>query len=315
MPGQPSRRVLVIGNLDGVHIGHQALLRQAVTLAQAYRARGMACESMAMFFDPHPAQVLAPKRAADMAPLTTIARRSELLQAHGIERVFVQPFDKSFSRLSPEAFVRDVLIQRLHACAVVVGEDFRFAHQRQGNTALLRRLGDEYVCEVHTLPAVEQDGAKVSSSTLRALLKEGQVEQLLPLLGRYFSVEGKVVQGAQRGAALGFPTANLSDMQTLMPADGVYAVVVQSDALGQHRLGVANLGPRPTVDAQRAFEVHLLDTEADLYNHSVRVWFIARLRGQQRFDSLDQLKMQIANDCEHARDKLTPFEAIHVLCL
>ena len=305
----PQPSVIALGNHDGVHLGHQALIARARRHAKAQGLR-----AVALTFDPHPATVLAPERAP--TPLTTIERRRELLLLAGADDVLVVPFTRALAALSPEAFLE--ALRERGARALVVGPDFRFGQGRAGDVALLLRYGAQHALEALIEPAVLIDGARVSSTAVRELLQAGAVERATKLLGHLPELEGEVVQGQQRGRTIGFPTANLRTDPVLHPADGVYAVVArvlggsapsaaQPVALLQ---GVANLGVRPTLAAGRSVEAHLFDFDQDLYGARLRLGFVARLRPEQRFSGLPELRAQIALDCEAARSTLaTPERA------
>jgi riboflavin kinase/FMN adenylyltransferase len=258
---------------------------------------------IALTFDPHPLQVMAQDRAPPL--LTTPERRVELLRAAGADEVIVQPFDAAFARLTPEQFVEDVLIRRLGARGVAVGGDFRFGAQRAGDVACLQRLLAEHGAEAVIVPPVTLEGQVVSSSQVRAALARGEVELAARMLSRVHDVTRTVIEGQKRGRTLGFPTANLALSGVMLPADGVYAVVARvPDSEGRRLAGVANLGVRPTLGAGRSLEVHLLDFAGDLYGKSLRVGFVARLRGEQKFPSLDALRAQIAQDVAAGRAAL-----------
>ncbi len=300
----PPRSVVTPGNHDGVHLGHRALVDAA---------RGVAVQDVpvarvvALIFDPHPAHFVAPDRAPPL--LTTPARRAELLRGAGADEVVICPFDAQFAALSPEAFVSRVLIGELGACAVVVGTDFRFGAGRAGDVELLERLGSPSQLRVVTVSPVTLGGQLVSSSEVRSALTRGDVALAARMLTRVHEVERRVVRGAQRGRTLGFPTANLELTGLMPPADGVYAVAIRVlDAELGHSVrrwvGVANLGVRPTLHAGRSMEVHVLDFEGDLYDRRLRVGFVERLRGEQKFESLDALTSQIARDVDQARAAL-----------
>jgi riboflavin kinase/FMN adenylyltransferase len=288
--------VVTPGNHDGVHLGHRALLRRA-----SERAAPEGLEVIVLTFDPHPAMLLAPERAP--TPLTTLPRRVALLKALGADRVVVRTFDRTFAAQSPEAFMRDVLVADLGTRAVVVGPDFRFGRGREGDEDTLRRYGAQRGFDVHAVPPVTVDGARVSSTRIRRHLDAGDVGLAASLLGRVHDVAGTVVEGDRRGRALGFPTANLDCEPVLIPADGVYAVVARPEG-GPLLHGVANLGVRPTFDAGRSVEVHLFDFDGDLYGQTVRVGFVARLRGERKFDGLEALVAQIGADAEVGRARL-----------
>lgn len=300
--------VVTPGNHDGVHLGHRALVREARRLADLARP---ALRVVAMTFDPHPLHFVTPERAPPL--LTTPARRAELLRAAGADHVEIVRFDEAFCALEPTAFVHDVLVKRLSARAVVVGEDFRFGAQRAGDVNLLIKLGEPYGLQVVTLAPVRLDGQLVSSSQVRAALAAGDVELAARMLTRVHDVERRVVRGDQRGRTIGFPTANLELVGMMPPADGVYAVAVRildAEGLPDAMLwGVANLGVRPTVRAGRSMEVHILDFDGDLYERRLRVGFVSRLRGEQKFSGLDALKAQIAKDVDAGRAALEACDA------
>ena len=288
--------VIMPGNFDGVHLGHRALIARARSHADRH---GLLVRPLT--FDPHPAAILAPQRA--LTVLTTQGRRAELLEQAGADSVIVQPFDQAFAALSPQAFLRSLVDQG--ARALVVGPDFRFGKNRAGDVELLKAFGAREDLEVMIEPPVVVDQTRVSSSEVRTALAAGALDRVAQLLGRVHDVSGEVVKGHQRGRQLGFPTANLDSESVLHPGDGVYAVVARRlDGPRSLLQGVANIGVRPTFDAGRSVEAHLFDFDGDLYGTRLRVGFVARLRGEQRFDSLTELKTQIDRDCQAARDAL-----------
>ena len=292
-----SASVLTIGNFDGVHVGHQALVREV--LARATPAH----RGAAMFFAPHPIAFFRPEAAP--ALLTTIERRRELLCARGLDAVDVRTFDAAFAALEAEAFVEQILLEELHVQAVVVGPDFRFGKGRRGDVALLERVGGVPVTVVE---GVELGGEMVSSTRTRKALAAGELELVTRLLGRVHDLDGVVVRGDQRGRAIGFPTANLGSLQTLLPADGVYAVAARVPGHEGLRFGVANVGVRPTFAAGRSFEVHLFDFEGELYGQTLRVGLLARLRSEQRFDGVESLRAQLARDVAAGREVAAEFD-------
>ena len=302
MPDRPPARPSVVtpGNHDGVHLGHRALVEAA-----REQASEQGLSTMAMCFDPHPTRVIAPERAPVL--LTDMPRRVELLLGAGCDEVRVLPFDAAFAKTSPRAFVERVLIEACHAKGVVVGPDFHFGHRRSGNIDTLRSLGQEYGFTVSVVEPVMLDGEAVSSTRIRRALSEhGDVEQVARMLTRVHEVTAPVIEGDKRGRTIGFPTANLASTELQLPKDGVYAVVARrlggaSDTLMR---GVANLGVRPTFEAGRSVEIHMLDFDGDLYDAVVRVGFVARLRGEQAFDGVDALVAQIKNDCDAATKAL-----------
>ncbi|MCB9629208.1 MAG: bifunctional riboflavin kinase/FAD synthetase [Sandaracinaceae bacterium] len=295
--------VVTPGNHDGVHLGHRALISTARDLAAR---SGLA--TMGMCFDPHPTSVLAPDRAPVL--LTPMARRVELMRGAGCDEVAVLTFDRDFAQTSPELFVQRVLVERCRARAVVVGPDFHFGSKRAGNVETLRDLGRQHGFTVTVVRPVLFEGAPVSSTRVRRLLaEEGDVASVARMLTRVHDVDGVVVRGDQRGRTIGFHTANLQLADVQLPADGVYAVVVSVVGGDGTRLqGVANLGQRPTFEAGRSVEVHLLDFEGDLYGKTLRVGFVARVRPEQKFDGVEALVRQINQDCVRARALLAVAE-------
>jgi len=286
-----SGTIVTPGNHDGVHLGHRALLAAA---------RELGSHVTALTFDPHPAVVLAPSKAPPL--LTTPTRRAQLLRELGADAVEVLAFDEALAAMSPEAFVREVLVDRLGAAGVVLGPDFRFGKGRSGDVDTLRALGATHGFEVRTVPPVQREGGVVSSTRIRRLVQAGEVDAARRLLGRVHDAGGRVVRGDQRGRTIGFPTANLDCESVLLPADGVYAVVMRVD--GDLHRGVANLGVRPTFAAGRSVEAHLFDFDGDLYDRDARVGFVKRIRGERKFDGIEALKAQIATDAAAARQAL-----------
>jgi riboflavin kinase/FMN adenylyltransferase len=298
----PPASVVTPGNYDGVHLGHRALLAAARSAADA--AAG-SLRVLALTFDPHPLQFVAPERGP--ALLTTPERRAQLLRGMGADAVVVQRFDADFAALSPEQFVERVLRAQLGARAVVVGEDFHFGTARAGDVGMLRRLGEQHGFGVLEVPKVQLEGLPVSSTRIRAALGQGQVELAARMLGRVHDVTREVIQGDRRGRTIGVPTANLALDGTLLPAHGVYAVVARvldEPAAAPLLWGVANLGVRPTVAAGSSCEVHLLDFDRDIYARRLRVGFVSRLREERKFPDLMALKAQIAQDIAAARRTL-----------
>ena len=295
-PGPTGPTVIAPGNYDGVHLGHQALVRSAQRLA---RAQGLL--TAVLTFDPHPGTFLG---AAEKPVITKQARRAELLQAAGADRVFVQHFTHEFAALSPEAFI-DTLLAR-EARAVVVGPDFRFGNMRAGDVELLKLLAAKRNVAVFIEPPVMLNGERVSSSAVREALCAGDVLRATELLGRVHEVEGTVVVGDRRGRTIGFPTANIALDGVMPPADGVYAVMLRELGGAERTLlsGVANLGTRPTFNAGRSVEVHVFDFDGDLYDKTLRVGFTHRIRGEQRFSGVEELRRQIKHDCDRARELL-----------
>ncbi len=284
---------VTVGNFDGVHRAHHQLV--AVTREEARRAGGPA---VVVTFDPPPLALLNP--AAAKQPLTTSADRFALLQAAGAERVVVLRTEAALLALSPEAFFEDVLIGLFDAKTVVEGYNFRFGRNRGGDTSLLRELCTAAGRRFVEVPPLLEDAEAISSSRIRSALLAGDVTAAARWLGRRYAITGTVVAGVQRGRTIGFPTANLGGVATLLPKDGVYAVrVLLEDA---EFAGAANIGPNPTFgETAQKFEVHLLDFAEDLYGQTLKVEFAARLRETRAFASVDALKAQLEQDVTLAR--------------
>jgi riboflavin kinase/FMN adenylyltransferase len=297
------RTALAIGNFDGVHRGHQHLLK----LVRDAAAR-LDADAVALTFEPHPTRVLAPAKARPI--LTGLDRKLELLAAEGLDAAVVLRFDQGFAAQSPEEFVASV-IAPLGAHEVFVGEDFRFGRDRGGDGDALAALGAAHGFTARVVPQiVDDDGVPLSSSRVRRCLAEGDLTGAKHLLGRDFDLDGVVVPGQRRGRTLGFPTANLATPCEALPKDGVYAVRVE--VLGEDGPmlpAVMNLGVRPTVAAGRSVEAHLLDVHRDLYGRTLRVRFAARIRDERRFEGLDALVAQIRRDADEARALLKGHDA------
>jgi riboflavin kinase/FMN adenylyltransferase len=291
----PERRpaALAVGNFDGVHRGHQELVRRVLESA------GSELAPAALTFEPHPSRVLAPERAP--AALMTLAQKVEALVALGLPRVAVLPFDAALAALPAESFARELLAERLQARLVVVGTGFRFGRGRSGDVATLVRLGRDCGFEVRAVDNVAEDGAPISSTRVREAVGRGAVDAAARLLGRLLFVDGEVVRGDGRARGLGFPTANVQPYNELLPGNGVYAVWVRLPGVGVVP-GVANIGRRPTFGGSEVrLEAHLFDLERDLYGERVRVAFALRLREERRFAGPDALRAQIAADAAEAR--------------
>jgi len=290
--------VIAPGNHDGVHLGHRALMRTARKIADEH-----GYGTRALTFEPHPAALIDPTRAPEK--LTMQARRAELLRGAGADSVVVQPFTPEFASQSPESFVDWLLAQG--ARALVVGRDFRFGRNREGDVPMLRAMGAERGFDVLVEPPVLLESMRVSSSEIRNALRRGDIANANLMLDRFHEVQGKVVEGDKRGRTLGFPTANLHPEPVLPPADGVYAVVAKQLGAADGSellLGVANLGTRPTFAAGRSVEIHLFDFARDIYGATLRVGFVERVRGEKKFSGLDELKAQIQRDSDQARQLL-----------
>jgi riboflavin kinase/FMN adenylyltransferase len=305
VPAEWGRSVVTIGEFDGVHLGHQRIIARAVEVA---RERGLPV--VVITFDPHPDEVIRPGTHPPL--LTTSRRRAELLVGSGSDAVLVLPFTLGFSRLSPDEFVQTVLSDRLHAAAVVVGENFRFGHKAAGDVPLLSTLGEKLEFGVEGVPLVVKGHGVISSTEIRERLETGDVAGAAVLLGRPHRVDGVVVRGHQRGRALGFPTANLqTPAHTAIPADGVYAgwlLTLAPDGTEAERWPAAiSVGTNPTFTdvAERTVEAYALDRDdLDLYGVRAAIEFTDRLRGNVRFDSIEDLVTQIHADVDEARHLL-----------
>src|SRR3984957_12843805 len=305
VPDDWGRSVVTIGAFDGVHRGHQRIVSRARETASE-----LGLPVVVVTFDPHPDEVVRPGSHPPF--LCTARRKSELLAGLGVDAVCVIPFTLEFSRLDPDEFVRAVLVDKLHATGVVVGEDFRFGHKAAGDVGLLSDLGEKYDFTTEGVPLLTEDGVRISSTEIRARLAEGDVEGAAHYLGRPHRVEGVVVRGHQRGRALGFPTANLeTPPHTAIPADGVYAgwlAALDTDGSELERWPAAiSVGTNPTFDGrERTVEAYALDRDdLDLYGAHVAVDFVARLRATLKFKSVDDLVAQMHVDVGDARGVLT----------
>jgi riboflavin kinase/FMN adenylyltransferase len=285
---------LAVGNFDGVHLGHAALLARL-----REKARVVAGPAVVLTFDPHPLELLRPGKP--LALLTTTQDRSRLLRELGADEVVVLHTTPDLLALTAEAFFTRVIRERFAARAMVEGVSFGFGHNREGNTATLERLCAEADLPLTVVPPVLLDGAEVSSSRIRAALQRGAVEEAARLLGRPYRLHGTVAVGQRRGQTLGFPTANLERISVVAPGDGVYAVSAELD--GTVWPGAANVGPNPTFGEQdRKVEVHLIGFTGDLYGQPMAVDFLRRLRDTRPFSGAAELAAQLRRDVEQARN-------------
>ena len=300
VPGDWGRSVVTIGSFDGVHRGHQLIIGRAVE-----RARELGVSSCVVTFDPHPSEVVRPGSHPPL--LAPHHRRAELMGELGVDAVLVLPFTAAFSQLSPEDFVRQVLVETLHAAVVVEGPNFRFGHRASGNVQLLAELGGRYGFETDLLDLTVTgslgESMPFSSTLTRRLVAEGDVSGAAEVLGRPHRVEGTVVRGAQRGRELGYPTANVETLpHTAIPADGVYAGWLTAD--GERMPAAISVGTNPTFDGTaRTVEAYAIDRIGlDLYGLHVSVDFLAYLRGMEKFDTIDALLDRMATDVKQARE-------------
>jgi riboflavin kinase/FMN adenylyltransferase len=276
---EPRRRKVAVGEFDGVHLGHREVIRGNDTVVT---------------FEPHPLQVVRPEAAPKL--LTSLDQKAELIEALGVEELVVIPFDERFAAQTPQEFIHHVLVERLGAERVSVGENFRFGHRAAGDPGMLQADGR---FETQVVPLVEVDGEVVSSSHIRGLVLAGEVELAARFLGAPFELRGEVVEGDRRGRTLGFPTANIVPDESLVcPGHGVYA------ARADGSCAAVSVGVRPTFGTGRAVivEAYLIDRDVDLYGRLLDVKFVQRLRGEQRFDSAEALVKQMQRDVERTRE-------------
>jgi riboflavin kinase/FMN adenylyltransferase len=295
------RSVLTLGNFDGLHLGHQELVRMIIR-----RAREVGALSMVVTFRPHPLKILAPEKCP---PLISIyEEKIRLFERLGIDVLVKIPFTLEFSSMSPEDFVRDILCDTLGAREIFVGNNYRFGRGREGDIQKLRTLGEKYGFTVREIEQIAVDGEVISSTKIRTLLRQGDVEHAAKLLGRTYAITGIVVRGDGRGKGLGFPTANIAPKHTIIPPDGVYAVrlVVRERAYD----GIANIGMRPTFNKKTlAIEVHVFNFNEDIYGEDISLCFIRKIREEKKFKGAEALVSQIRADIEIAKEILASHPA------
>jgi riboflavin kinase/FMN adenylyltransferase len=284
---------LTIGNFDGVHQGHNRLIRMVKDRAAQY-----GLTSLAVTFDPHPLRVI---RGTSPPFITTTPQKLKLLKAQGLDYVLCLTFTPQMAQLSPEEFVERHLVRGLSCRHLVIGYDYTFGKGGKGNYQTLRDLGEKYGFETERVEALTVNGEVVSSTRIRDLIQQGRVNEAKPLLGRHFRVEGTVIQGSRRGGPiLNVPTANLEITDELVPKPGVYAVLAEHNGVSYR--GVANVGHNPTFNQQAlSVEVHLFDFSGDLYGEHLGVAFVSRLRGEVRFSGVEELKQQIHRDIQEGK--------------
>jgi riboflavin kinase/FMN adenylyltransferase len=292
-PGLQRPTVVTLGVFDGLHLGHQAIVKQVVE-----RALLVGATPTLITFDPHPRQFLRPETAPPL--LHTFHQKMEGLRLLGMRQVVVLPFNAELAVLSAEEFVRKYLVEGLAAGEVYLGKGFAFGHNRQGNIELLRALSTKYGFLADEVPEVQLRNHRISSTMIRRLLKAGRVNLARRMLGRPYGIEGAVARGRGLGKELLFPTANLEIQNRVLPADGVYVTLTFVD--GTWRRSVTNVGKRPTFggDVESTVEAHLIDFDGDLYESTIRVRLLHRLRGEKRFANVDELRAQIARDRDRA---------------
>ncbi len=285
--------VVTIGNFDGIHIGHQAILQQARSEADRLNV-----PVVVVSFEPHPGKVLFPQKAPEI--IKTNKQKRDLLRVNGVDYYFVLQFTPEFSRMEPETFIEEILVGTLGASAILVGEGFAFGRKRRGNVTMLREMGDRFGYEVIPVDHVQVDGEVVSSTRIRTLLKNGRIRQANRLLGRRYYMEGIVIRGEQLGRKLGYPTANILSENELVPMLGVYTTYT---TVGSVRYdSVTNIGLKPTFGGQKIIvETHLFDFDDEIYGERIRIEYLSFIRPEIKFERVDELVAEIASDCEIAR--------------
>ena len=286
------KAVVTTGTFDGVHVGHRKIISRMREVANKVNG-----ETVLLTFDPHPRTVLFPDDHG-LLLLTTLDEKIALLEEAGVDNLIIHPFTREFSRITSIDFVRDVLVEKLGTYRLVIGYDHHFGRNREGSFEHLVEFGPLYGFEVEEIPALEVQDVSVSSTKIRKALEEGDVATATEYLGAHYRLNGFVVEGNKIGRTLGFPTANIRVENTnkQIPADGVYAVIVVVN--GKKQKGMLNIGQRPTVNAlqSRTIEVHIIDYDGDLYGSSIELQFIHRVRNEQKFNGLDELRAQLEKD-------------------
>jgi riboflavin kinase / FMN adenylyltransferase len=293
---QFSRPSVALGNFDGVHLGHQEIIRRTVASAHAKNR-----EAVVYTFDPHPRVVL--NKVPELPKITTAVERALIIEQFGIDVLILAEFTTEFASQSPRDFVHNILVEELGTRHVFIGENYRFGKNRAGTPETLRSLGPELGFQVHVVPPVMVEGSLVSSSKTRELITAGRIREANLLLGREFTLQGKVIHGHHRGKGLGFPTANIKPEPKIVPPEGVYAVYCQVG--DSHYRGVMNIGKNPTFEDRRlSYEVHILDFDRNIYGEILTVFLVDRLRPEIRFANVDQLRAQIQHDVQRGREIL-----------
>jgi riboflavin kinase/FMN adenylyltransferase len=295
--GKLANAVVTIGNFDGVHLGHREIFRRV-----RESARETGGVSVVITFVPHPLKLLPSRK--NLRLITTYAEKEALIGASGIDVLVIIPFTEEFAGISAADFVTQVLIGKIGMRRMVIGYDYAFGRNREGNVPLLRRLGDQLGFEVEVLEPIGAHGIVYSSSKIRTMIGEGRVKEVVALLGRHFFLDGTIVHGHHRGKELGFPTANLATGNELIPMQGVYAVKV--DIGGRLHDGACNIGSNPTFgDEGSAIEVFVFDFEGDLYGSDLRIYFIERIRDERKFPDRTALQEAIRADVDRCRHILS----------
>ena len=293
--------VLTVGTFDGVHAGHKVLINRVLELAEKNNAR-----SVIVTFDPHPRDIINPGDAG-IKLLSSLDERSEMLADLGVDEMVVIPFDRDFSLLTSEEFVRDVIWEKIGVTAFVIGYDHQFGRNREGTIETVQELGRQLGFQTHVVSKQEVEDKTVSSTAIRrAISGEGDMELAASLLDRYYILNGTVVHGDKRGKKIGYPTANIQPQneKKVIPKDGVYAVWVRYE--GEFYSGMMNIGERPTFNGGgRILEVHILDFEREIYGKDIQLQFVKRIRSEKQFKGIDDLKKQLKKDEKKVRDVLS----------
>jgi riboflavin kinase/FMN adenylyltransferase len=285
--------VVTMGNFDGIHLGHQALVRHTVEESKRLRY-----PSMVLTFEPHPLKVLAPERAPHL--LLSYQDKLDLFQTLGVDIVIAQRFDRQFASIAAEDFVQRFLVGRLKTKKLWVGRDLRFGQGRKGGTGDLMRLAPQVGFQVGVLDPVSSDGIRISSSRIRGLVEAGCVDEVQPMLGRYHFVSGRVVTGQGRGRKLGFPTANISSQTEVLPLNGIYATLIEVKS--KQWLSVSSVGVNPTFgDGPRTVESFIFDFESEIYGEVVKLSFVKRIRAEKKFLTVEDLIAQMHGDVDQAK--------------
>ena len=293
VPASATRGVVTVGNFDGVHRGHRSMLAKVRDIADRASA-----PAVVVSFDPHPINVLKPH--VNLPRLSTIAVRTQLLKQFGADDVVILPVDQQLLNMSPENFFQDVMLDRLQAVGLVEGPDFRFGKDRAGDTGVLRQLCGLHDVTLTVIDAVCSDDEMISSTRIRQLIQAGQLDAAIEMLGHSYTLSGRVVHGAGRGRTIGIPTANLADIEVLLPAAGVYAGRCCLD--GQTFSAAVNIGSNPTFgDDEQKVECHVIDYSGDLYGQSMDVELLAKIRDAQQFANAEALTTAIKRDIERCR--------------
>ncbi len=298
--------VVTIGTFDGVHIGHQKIISRLVDVAQQTGG-----ETVILTFFPHPRMILHPEDL-DIKLISTIDEKAERLEKLGIDHLIITPFTRDFSNLSPQQYIKDILVDKIGTSKIIIGYDHRFGKDRMGGLEHLQKFASEFHYQVEEIPEQDINDVSVSSTKIRNAILSGDVKTAAEFLGYNFHLTGKVIKGDQIGRSLGFPTANLfiEESYKLIPSDGIYAVSIEfksEDRDPIRHFGMAYIGHRPTINGMtRNIEVNIFDFDEDIYGHTIRINFLYFLRADHKFNSLDELKNQLIKDELKARKLLFP---------